>query len=144
MPTTPNLALRYPASTDAPDGPGAFAALATDVDTAFVNRQRTMSGTVNGTAPGIVAALYTGKGAQVEVSLQATNYYYRYLLWVSHSPFNANAGQVTVLATHVLDNTAALGPVTQWTVSSGNLFATVAGAGSTAISFTSRNTLTGF
>lgn len=32
MPTTPKLALRYPAATDAPDGPGALLNLALDVE----------------------------------------------------------------------------------------------------------------
>lgn len=32
MPTTPKLGLRYPSASDAPDGPGAFFNLATDVE----------------------------------------------------------------------------------------------------------------
>lgn len=36
MPSTPKLALRYPAGTDTPDGPGAFLTLATDVENAIL------------------------------------------------------------------------------------------------------------
>lgn len=35
MATTPKLALRYPSGNDAPDGPGAFLALATDTENAL-------------------------------------------------------------------------------------------------------------
>lgn len=36
MPATPNFGFRYPAATDAPDGPGALYALALDVDNALI------------------------------------------------------------------------------------------------------------
>lgn len=146
MPSTTNYSLPYPAATDAPDGPGAFYNLALAVDTIIKSKfdalQKGLNGTVQGTTPGIVANLFTGKGQTIEVNLQATNYYYRYFLWVSHSPFNNSIGQVYVINVHTIDNTANLGPVTQWTITSSNLYATIGGAGSTNIAVNSTVTKT--
>lgn len=92
----------------------------------FVRRKPWVSTANNiGSAPTVVAQLEAGIGHLIDVTLVAPNYAYRYLLWVSSSPYDGN-GSVTVLGTHTINNTAGYGGAT-WLVSGGQLYITGSG-----------------
>jgi hypothetical protein len=96
-------------------------------------------------SPTALIVLENGMGHEVEVSMQGPNYYYRWLLWCSVSPFNGS-GQVTSNGReHSVINSPAGGPygTVTFTINNNTLYAAGSNFPGTGISANLKVTPTG-